>query len=140
MDLATQKMRIHANDANKIIYSDLSYVLNGLFFEAQRILGRFCRERQYADFVEEKLKLLEINYKREKIIPVNVDGVTIKNNRVDFIIEDKILLEFKFIPFITKTDYFQVQRYLFATKLKLGVIINFRSCFLKPKRIINNAV
>ena len=39
--------------------------------------------------------------------------------------------------FITKEDYFQTQRYLQAANIKLGLIVNFRSTFLKPKRVIN---
>jgi hypothetical protein len=39
---------------------------------------------------------------------------------------------------VTKEDYYQMQRYLKCANLKLGIIINFRDTYLKPKRIINN--
>lgn len=129
-------MRIHANDANKIIYPELSYTITGLFFETQRELGRFCRERQYCDILERKLKDRGIKYEREKVI----ENEQINGNRIDFIIEDKILLEIKSLPYITKMDYFQVQRYLRAANLKLAMIVNFRSRYLKPKRIVNNLI
>lgn len=125
---------MNSDTNNKIIYSELSYKLNGIFFEIQRELGRFCRERQYSDILEEKFKKNNIKYEREKII----DNSIIKGNRVDFIVGNKILLEIKSIPFITKEEYFQAMRYLKASNLKLGMIVNFRSKYLKPKRIINN--
>lgn len=127
--------RIHANDA-KIIYPELSYIITGICFEVQREHGRFCRERQYCDALEKKLKERGVPYEREKTIEFQ----ELKGNRVDFIVDGKILLEVKSIPYTTKVDYFQVQRYLAATNLKLAMIINFRSKYLKPKRIVNNLI
>ena len=130
-------MRIHANDANnKIIHAELSYTVTGLCFKVQRQLGRFCRERQYCDALEEKLKRSNIPYEREK----SLDDAEARGNRADFIVDQKFLLEIKSLPYTTKADYFQVQRYLKASGIKLGMIINFRSKYLKPKRIINNLV
>ncbi len=40
----------------KIIHKELSYRINGLLFKTHKELGRFCRERQYADKFEELLK------------------------------------------------------------------------------------
>lgn len=132
-------MRMHANDTNKIIYPELSYIVTGLCFEVQKDLGRFSRERQYCDVLEHKLKSRGISYEREKIITAG-DDEEIKGNRVDFIIDGKILLEAKSLPYTTKQDYFQAQRYLKATNLKLAMIVNFRSKYLKPKRIVNNLI
>jgi hypothetical protein len=39
-------------------------------------------------------------------------------------------------PFILKDDYGQMQRYLQALNLELGIIYNFRDRYLKPKRIL----
>ena len=40
---------------SKIIYAELSYKLNGILYEAQNQLGRFCREKQYGDIIENLL-------------------------------------------------------------------------------------
>jgi len=73
-------------------------------------------------------------FEREKILPIaDVD----RSNKIDFCIENVILLELKSKKFITKDDYFQMMRYLKATGLKFGLIVNFRSTYLKPKRVIN---
>src|SRR3989344_879046 len=60
-----------------------------------------------------------------------------KSNFVDFIIEDKIVLELKAKPFTDKEDYYQLRRYLHNAKVKLGLLVNFRDRYLKPKRILN---
>ncbi|MFI5164666.1 MAG: GxxExxY protein, partial [Bacteroidia bacterium] len=61
-------------------------------------------------------------------------------NRPDFTIEGCMVIEFKAKPFITKEDYYQTMRYLEIVKMKLGMIVNFRQRYLKPKRIINSKV
>lgn len=124
------------NNPEKIIYSELSYVINGLCFKVQGELGRFCREKQYCDALERKLQEAGLNYKRES----DVSNEYVDGNIADFVIDGKILLEAKSVPYITKKDYFQVQRYLHSAGLKLGLLVNFRSLYLKPKRIINAAL
>ena len=123
------------NDTNKIIYKELSYQINSLLFETHNKLGRFAREKQYGDFLEGLLKQNRVGYKREKAI--KIDGIdNPRTNQLDFIIEEKILLELKTKPVVTKEDFAQVQRYLQSGGYKLGLLINFRNKYLKPIRII----
>ena len=64
-------------------------------------------------------------------------GNKVEGNIVDFIIDGKILIDLKAKRFITKEDYYQMLRYLKSSGLKLGLVVNFRGTYLKPKRIIN---
>jgi len=126
---------MHANDANKIIYKELSYRITGILFNVHNELNRYAREKQYGDLLESKLREENINYEREKRLVV--DGIANdQTNKADFVIEGKILLELKAKPMITKEDYNQTQRYLQVGKYKLGLIVNFRNRYLKPIRII----
>ena len=127
---------MHSNDTNeKIIYKELSYRLTGLFFKVHNELDRFGRERQYGDLLESLLKEEKIKYQREKILPIDkIDNQ--RSNVVDFEIDNKILIDLKAKPMVTKEDYYQMQRYLQAGDYKLGLIVNFRSRYLKPIRII----
>jgi len=121
----------------KIVHKELSYKLTGLFFKVQKELGRFCRERQFADKLEELLRESKIKYYRElELKKLKIDSP--KGNIVDFLIENKILVDLKAKNFITKEDYFQMQRYLKAANLELGLIVNFRNAHLKPKRVLNS--
>lgn len=121
----------------KIIYPELSYRLTGLFYKVQSSLSRFCREKQYSDKLEELLKVNSIPYKRE-IELKNLYPNSPLGNKADFMIDSKILVEVKAKKFITKDDYFQMLRYLEACPLELGLIINFRNTYLKPKRVLNS--
>jgi len=121
----------------EIIYKKLSYKLNGLFYEVHNELGRFKNEKQCADKFEQFLIRENIKYKREYVLPQSFEGENKNRNRIDFIIEDKIIVEFKCKSFITKEDYFQVLRYLASCNLRLGLLVNFRQKHLVPKRIVN---
>lgn len=120
----------------KIILSDVSYKINGLCFKVHNELGRFCREKQYADKLEQLFIENKVSYKREIQIEKLTDSP--KGNIADFIIDNKVILDLKAKKFITKEDYYQILRYLKAANMQLGLIINFRNTYLKPKRVINN--
>lgn len=136
------RSELHPNDPNvgvrkRLLYSELSYRITGLCFQVQNELGRFCRERQYSDKLEELVQKEKITYQREfEIHTMAADSPL--GNRADFIIESAIILDAKAKRFITKEDYYQMLRYLSGARLELGLIVNFRSSYLKPKRVLNN--
>ena len=117
------------------MFKELSYTLNGIFFKVHNDLGRFCRERQYADAIEQLLKEKELLFQREYPIPLGTDiGPT--SNRVDFWVNNEVILELKAKPLISKDDYFQMRRYLVAAKCRLGLLVNFRNYRVTIKRVI----
>ncbi len=119
----------------EIIHKELSYKINGLLFKVHNELGRYCREKQYGDALETLLKTEHLPFEREKATPINLID-NIGTNRVDFIVDNKIVLELKAKSIIQKDDYYQIQKYLQASGHKLGFIVNFRNKYLKPIRII----
>jgi GxxExxY protein len=121
----------------ELICEDLTYKINGVCFKTHRDLGRFCRERQYGDKLEFLFKETGVDFKREYEIR-DFNKSSPAGNKVDFLIESKIIPEVKAKKFITKEDYFQMLRYSEASNLQLGLIVNFRNTYLKPKRIINS--
>jgi len=114
---------------DKLIFPALSYMLTGICFDVHNALGRFSKEKQYCDILEEKLKNSNIPYERE---------LRVKNtgNILDFLIDSKIVMEVKAKKILLKEDYYQLQRYLQILNIKLGLLINFRNRYLKPARII----
>ncbi len=121
----------------KIIYPDLSFKINGILFKTHNHLGKYCNEKQYADFIEKLLKESQLKYEREKVLPPSFEGEKEGRNKVDFLIEDTIVLELKSKKIISKDDYYQTKRYLVALNKKLGILVNFRSTYIYPKRILN---
>ncbi len=127
---------MHANTTNskvKLIYPELSFILVGICFKVHNSLGRFAREKQYGDAIELHLREKKISYKREARYGNS-------GNILDFIIYDKIILELKTTPTVTKDHYYQLQRYLQSTGVKLGLLVNFRGRYLHPKRVIRTDI
>ncbi len=112
-----------------LIYPELSYKIVGLCFHTHNEIGRFAKEKQYGDFLEKMFNVEKVNYIRELVIADT-------GNIVDFLVENKIILELKTTRIIGKREYFQLQRYLNITGIKLGILVNFRSVYLNPKRIV----
>jgi GxxExxY protein len=121
----------------KILHKNLSYRLTGLLFKTHKDLGHYRNEKQYADYFEKLLKDQEIKFAREYSFLDQQYGQNKIRCICDFIIEDKIILEFKAKNFITKEDYYQTRRYLVTLNLELAIIVNFRQVRLAPKRVLN---
>lgn len=121
------------NKKDKVIEGKLSYKIVGILYEIQNELGRHCRERQYGDVLEKKLLDKKIRFNRE--FPIKTGDRN--SNFVDFNIEGILFIDLKAKPFITKEDYHQMKRYLEISGTELGLVVNFRQQYLKPKRILN---
>jgi GxxExxY protein len=124
-----QQMNTNPINSGKVLYPELSYIITGILFSVHNELGPYAREKQYGDLIEKKLKEVKIPYKRE--LSIGDSG-----NILDFLIEDKIILELKTVRILNKEHYRQIQNYLQQTKMSLGLLVNFRNKYLKPARII----
>jgi len=131
-------LRTAKNDFTRIVYPELSYEINGILYTVRQELGSYCNEKQYCDLIEDKFKKGGIIYEREKVLPVSFENEQSNRNKVDFLINDTIILEIKAKRFLTREDYYQVRRYLKASNKKLGIIANFRQKYIQPKRILNS--
>lgn len=120
----------------KIVYPDLSYKVVGACFKVHNDLGRNRTEKQYADALEEVFKSSNIQYEREKPLSPSFKGEQDRRNIVDFLIEDKIILEIKAKRRLHREDYYQLRRYLDSSSIKLGLLVNFRNVHLAPKRVL----
>ena len=123
------RMDTNMNSGGKVIYPGLSYLLVGICFSTHNELGPYAREKQYSSLIENKLKETNLSYKRE----FQISG---SGNIVDFLVEKKIILELKAKRILTKDDYFQLQRYLQESKIRLGLLVNFRNKYIKPVRVV----
>ena len=118
----------------------LPFAICGLLFEAHNYLGRYCNEVQYGDFLENLLKNNNLKYEREKNIPISFKGEKPGRNKIDFLVEDIIIIELKAKRILLREDYYQLKRYLVSFKKELGLLVNFRDKFLKPRRILNSSM
>lgn len=123
--------------STKVLFPELSYQIVGCLFEVHNKLGRFAKEKQYADLLANLLSDRGVAFEREK--QINFEDINPRfTNQVDFDINSKVIIELKAKISITKDDYDQINRYLEAGNRKLGILVNFRNKYLKPIRVIRS--
>ncbi len=125
---------------SSVVYKDLSYQLVGIIFEIHNKLGGIYEEKIYQRAIEEKLKDAGLTYKRELKADLYLDNIKIGNYFLDFLIEDKIVLELKTVPKFLPEYYRQIKSYIKMNNYKLGLLVNFRGSKVQVKRILNSQV
>lgn len=123
-------------DTNKLLYKDLSYKIRGCVFKVYNKLGFGHKENVYQKALAIELKKTDLNFEKEKTLPIFYENKKIGTYRPDFVIDDKIIVEIKAVPFMPKTYETQLIYYLKSTKFKLGFLINFGSKNIEIKRKI----
>ncbi len=105
--------------------------------EVHKSLGNGFQELIYQRALAIELKAQHINFSREIEMPVHYKEIHIGTRRVDFFIENKILLEIKAIIHLEDVHLAQALNYLEAFNMEIGLLINFGSKSLQFKRLLN---
>lgn len=104
--------------------------------EVHNIIGCGFTEPVYQEAFEEELRLRNIPFHREKTIQISYKGkILTKEFRPDFICYDKIIVELKAVDELVDEHISQVYNYLKASKLQLGILINFGKKSIEYKRL-----
>ncbi len=122
---------------SKLVYPELSYKLIGIAFKIFNSLQYGHQEKYYQKAFEIELKKERINYEREKEVKLNYSGEKIGKYYLDFLIEDKIILELKVLADYRYKNLRQVLEYLLETNKKLAILVYFTSTGIKYRRIVN---
>jgi GxxExxY protein len=107
------------------LYKDLTYKVIGALYEVHNELGSSHKENIYHRAVALELKNREIVYEEEKSLPVLYKGHKIGIYQPDFIIENKVILELKAVPILTKAMLDQAYFYIRGTEYSLVLLVNF---------------
>jgi len=131
--------RMDANDKD-IVYKELSYLISGLIYRVHNKLGSGQKETVYQNALEIEFEKSQIPYKKEQPIEVIYEDKRVGIYKPDFIIDDKILLEIKSVPFISYEHKRQLWYYLKNTKYKLGILANFGTPKAQIYRIVYDKI
>ena len=109
-----------------IIYKLESYEIMGACFEVYKEKGCGFLEAVYQECLEIELTDRKVPFKPKPPLLLTYKGRPLKSNYApDFICYDKIIVELKAVTALSNEHRAQVQNYLRATKLKLGLLVNF---------------
>lgn len=120
-----------------LIYPKLCYQIVGILFEVFKQLGIGYQEKYYQRIIAIELKENKLKFREQVPVVINYKGAKVGRYYLDFLIEDKIILEIKKHDKFSKANIEQVYGYLKAANLKLGILANFTKSGVKFKRIIN---
>lgn len=120
----------------ELIYPELSYTIVGILFNVHKHLGGSFEEKYYQKAVEKLLIKQNINYSKEQNVDISFEGENIGKYFLDFLIEDKVILELKTVSLLLPIHFRQVKSYFTTKQLRLGILANFRGESLIYKRIL----
>ena len=121
----------------KWLYKDLTQEIIGAAMEVHRELGCGFLEYVYEEALCYELNLRKISFEREKDLDIYYKTLLIsKKYRADLIVENKVIVEIKATQGLTEVDEAQLLNYLKATKLRIGILLNFGNKSLEIKRRI----
>ena len=120
-----------------ILYPELSYEIVGCAFDVFNELGPGFHEKYYQRALAEVLKNKKLRFSEQTGQPLKYKGAVIGRQYLDFLVEDKIIVEIKKSNNFSRRNIEQVLGYLKTNNLRLAILINFTNTNVVSKRIIN---
>ncbi|MGQ0713743.1 MAG: GxxExxY protein [Gemmatimonadaceae bacterium] len=110
---------------HQLVEERLTHSAIGAFFEVYNALGFGFLENIYAMALERELMERGHQVGREIWVPVLHKGQELCKQRLDMIVDGKVVIETKSGPDLPKTGTRQLLNYLRATKLEVGLLFHF---------------
>ncbi len=120
-----------------ILFPELSYQIIGCAFEVYNTLGAGLLEKQYQKAMSLEFKQKGVSFTEQTYYPVEYKGTNIGKGYMDFLVEEKVVVELKRGDHFSRTHINQVISYLKYSGLQLGILIHFTGDSVKHKRILN---
>jgi len=123
---------------NEYKYSDITQKIIGASFEVHSFLGNGFQEVIYQRALAHELYAAGLRFKRELEQDIYYKSLPnpIGTRRVDFLVEDKVLVELKAKIELEDVHLAQILNYLKAYRMEVGLLINFGSKSLTFKRVV----
>ena len=120
-------------------YAQETYNIIGAAMEVYNILGYGFKEEVYQEALEKELSFRQIPFEHQSLINIYYKGDKLeKYYQADLICYGKIIVELKALPELSSENEQQILNYLKATKMEVGMLLNFgASEGLEHKRMAN---
>ena len=102
----------------------------GCAIAVHREFGPGLLERIYARAMVRELSYAHLHFESERDYPIVYRGETLCRQRVDLIVEDRVLVEIKAVERLAPVHYAQVLSYLRVSGLRVGLLMNFNAATL----------
>ena len=119
-------------------YEELTHKIIGCAMKVHSVLGNGFQEVIYQRALAIEMEKQGLGFKREMEMSIFYEGIDIGTRRVDFFVEDFVMVELKAIIKLEEVHLAQAMNYCQAYNLPIGLLINFfGSKSLEFKRIYN---
>ncbi len=118
-------------------HKEMTHAIIGCAMKVHNTLGNGFPEAIYQRALAIEFKKQGLKYARELEMKIFYDGIQIGTRRVDFFVEDKMLVELKAVIKLDDGHLAQAINYCHAFNLASGLLINFGAKSLEFKRAFN---
>ncbi|MBK8149225.1 MAG: GxxExxY protein [Acidobacteria bacterium] len=113
---------------DKLLYREEVYAIVGAAIEVHRELGNGFLEPVYQESLQLELASRSIDFDPKRKLELFYKNQLLAKEYIpDFVCDDKIIVEIKALSQLTSIETAQIINYLKATKLRVGLLINFGS-------------
>lgn len=117
------------------LFADITEKIIGAAYVVHNSLGKGLSEKAYENALAEQLRSLGLSVDQQQDISVFFGSKKVAEQRVDLVVENKIVVELKTVEKLGDSHMTQLLSYLRNTKFQLGLLLNF-SKKVEVKRLI----
>lgn len=121
-----------------LLLPELARTVVGLCYKISEEGGPYLSPEDYIESVRYELNERQLNFRQNEIVELEYLGRIVDRHVIEFIIEDKILLDLKGRQLFRHPIFYkQLAFYLEKENLPLAFVVDFHSRHLKLRRVIN---
>ncbi len=132
----TQTAEGKNSEDESLLFEDLTYKIRGCIFTVKKKIGLGHKEVIYQNALEEEFKKQGIKFEKEKVLDIKYENKKIGVYRPDFVVENKVIVELKALPFVGSREKKQIWTYLKGSNYKLALLVNFSYEDVDIQRIV----
>jgi GxxExxY protein len=131
--------------SDELLHRELTDRIIGAFYKAYNALGYGFLEKVYENSLVLELHSLGFRVEQQKPIKVYYGRFSVGVYFADLVVENKVILELKAAESVNPAHEAQLQNYLKATDIEVGLLFNFgqkpefrRKVFTNARKAIRN--
>jgi GxxExxY protein len=121
-----------------MLYKDLTDKIIKAFYKVNNTLGFGFLEKVYENAMVIELSKMGYNIKKQQNIKVYYDKEEVGDYYADILVDDLVILELKAAESICEEHEYQLINYLKATKIEVGLLLNFGKKAEFKRKIFTN--
>ena len=129
---------LQSSESSSILHKDLTRSIIGCAMQVHSTLKNECQEVIYQRALAIEFQLNDLRFEREREMEIYYREKLIGTRRVDFFVENSIVVEIKAVAKLEDVHLAQAMNYLEYYKIPMGILLNFGGRSLEFKRVYYN--